>query len=73
MLVKEGDQVLGGEAYLKIKKSRKFFTSPTSGIVTAINRGEQRRLLSVEIDLDGKNLNKQFNFSDDKSAQIGSN
>ena len=71
MLVKEGDQVLGGEALFEDKKNPgNFFTSPTSGIVTAINRGEQRRLLSVEIDLDGKNLNKQFNFPDDKSAQI---
>ena len=71
MLVKEGDQVLGGEALFEDKKNPgNFFTAPTSGIVTAVNRGEQRRLLSVEIDLDGKNLNKQFNFSDDKSAQI---
>ena len=71
MFVKEGDQVLGGEALFEDKKNPgNFFTSPSSGIVTAVNRGEQRRLLSVEIDLDGKNLNKQFNFSDDKSSQI---
>ena len=50
MLVKEGDQVLGGQKLFEDKKNPgNFFTSPTSGIVTAINRGEQRRLLSLKL------------------------
>ena len=41
MFVKEGDQVLGGEALFEDKKNPgNFFTSPSSGIVSAVNRGE---------------------------------
>ncbi len=36
------------------------FTSPVSGKVTAINRGERRRILEFVIDPDGKNESEKF-------------
>ena len=50
MVVKEGDTVLAGDP-LFIDKNRPEiqFTSPVSGVVTAINRGERRALLNVVV------------------------
>lgn len=54
MLVQEGDRVKLGQALFAHKKnSRILFTSPGSGVVKAINRGERRVLQSVVIALDG--------------------
>lgn len=50
MVVKEGDKVLAGDP-LFIDKFRPEvqFTSPVSGTVTAINRGDRRALLNVVV------------------------
>lgn len=55
LLVKCGDQVKAGTP-LFFDKSRPeiVFTSPVSGVVSAINRGEKRKLLEVVVDSDGK-------------------
>ena len=54
MLVAEGDEVLLGQPLFRDKKNPSvFYTSPGCGRVSAINRGLQRRLLSVVIDLEG--------------------
>lgn len=54
MAVKEGDRVKLGELLFSDKKSEGVkYTSPGSGTVAAINRGEKRALQSVVIDLDG--------------------
>ena len=54
MLVREGDRVRLGQALYNDKANPGInFTSPGSGIVKNINRGERRILQSVVIELDG--------------------
>jgi Na+-transporting NADH:ubiquinone oxidoreductase subunit A len=54
MLVETGDRVKLGQALFKDKQNPGVqFTSPGSGTVTAINRGERRVLQSVVVTLDG--------------------
>lgn len=53
LLVKEGDKVLAGTPVLADKKSPEIlFTSPVSGTVAEIVRGEKRKLLEVRIKAD---------------------
>jgi len=52
MLVAEGDEVKIGQPLFRDKKNPAVsFTSPGRGRVSAINRGHQRRLLSVVVEL----------------------
>ncbi|MGI9232765.1 MAG: NADH:ubiquinone reductase (Na(+)-transporting) subunit A, partial [Woeseiaceae bacterium] len=54
MLVREGDRVKLGQPVGEDKQNPGvLFTSPGSGIVAAINRGERRVLQSLVVDLDG--------------------
>ncbi|MDJ0792651.1 MAG: Na(+)-translocating NADH-quinone reductase subunit A [Woeseiaceae bacterium] len=54
MLVREGDRVQLGQPLYNDKANPGInFTSPGSGVVAHINRGERRILQSVVIDLDG--------------------
>ena len=54
MLVREGDRVKLGQALFTDKANPGInFTSPGSGIVAAVNRGERRILQSVVVKLDG--------------------
>ncbi len=53
MMVGEGDRVALGDALFVDKRDPVVaFAAPGSGVVTAINRGERRSLLSVVIELD---------------------
>lgn len=53
MLVQVGDKVRLGQALFSDKKNPQVcYTAPASGTVSAINRGYQRRLLSLVIDTD---------------------
>jgi len=53
MAVKEGDRVKLGQPLFSDKKNPSVvYTSPGAGTVIAVNRGHQRVLLSVVIDLD---------------------
>jgi Na+-transporting NADH:ubiquinone oxidoreductase subunit A len=53
LLVREGDKVLAGSPVLADKESPEIlFTSPVSGVVTEIVRGEKRKLLEVRIKAD---------------------
>ena len=53
MLVKEGDTVSSGQKLFEDKKNPgTYITSPSSGVVESINRGEKRRFLSITIDVD---------------------
>lgn len=55
MLVAEGDKVKLGQPLFSDKKNPGVhFTSPTSGVVKAINRGDKRVLQSVVIEISGK-------------------
>ena len=54
MLVREGDRVKLGQTIFTDKANPGVnFTSPGSGVVAAVNRGERRVLQSVVVDLDG--------------------
>ena len=55
LLVREGDQVLAGTPVLADKMSQNIlFTSPVSGVVDKVVRGEKRKLLEVRIKADAE-------------------
>ena len=55
LLVKEGDKVLAGSPVLADKKNPDIlFSSPVSGMVAEIVRGEKRKLLEVRIKADAQ-------------------
>ena len=61
MLVKEGDSVKAGQKIFEDKKNiGVFYTSPCGGIVRNINRGDKRKFLSIELDID--DTNEEFKF-----------
>ena len=61
MLVKEGDVVKTGTPLFADKKNPEIlFTSPVSGTVDAIVRGEKRKLLEVRIKSDNKGAAVKF-------------
>ena len=54
MLVREGDRVKLGQVLFSDKKTEGVnFTAPAAGVVSTINRGAQRVLQSVVIDVEG--------------------
>ena len=54
MLVQTGDTVKVGTALFEDKKNPGVFvTSPAAGLVSAINRGGKRALVSIEVDVQG--------------------
>lgn len=62
LLVKAGEQVKAGDALFFSKNdSRVLFTSPVSGTVTAVNRGEKRKVLNVTVQPDATQSFKEFN------------
>lgn len=61
VLVHEGDSVMAGSPILADKANPSIlFTSPVSGTVAAVVRGEKRKLLEVRILADGKNQYVDF-------------
>ena len=57
LLVDEGDVVNVGDALFCDKSDARIrFTSPVSGQVKAVVRGEKRRLLEVVVEADGKTV-----------------
>ena len=61
MAVKVGDRVKLGQLIFTDKKTEGVqFTAPGAGVVSAINRGERRALLSVVIDLDDQEEAVEF-------------
>ncbi len=70
MLVQEGDRVKLGQAIFEDKANPGVnFTSPGSGIVAAVNRGERRILQSVVVNLDGDD---EVEFPSYSAADLGS-
>ena len=52
--VRDGDRVRLGQTLLTDKSFPRIrFAAPGAGIVRAVNRGAKRKLISIEIDLDG--------------------
>ncbi len=61
LLVKVGDQVKAGSPLFFRKGSEQMlFTSPVSGVVAAINRGEKRKVLSIVVTPDAKQTYEKF-------------
>lgn len=61
LLVKVGDQVKAGTPLFFNKHSERIlFTSPVSGTVAAVNRGEKRKLLSITVTPDTNQTYEQF-------------
>ena len=67
MAVSEGDRVKRGQLLFSDKRNPGVrFTSPASGSVCAINRGEKRVLQSVVIEVDGEEQEAFASFSEEK-------
>lgn len=65
LLIKEGDEVKTGTPLFFDKYREKIlFTSPVSGMVKEIHRGEKRVLLEIIIESDGKNDAVDFGKAD---------
>ena len=61
MLVKVGDTVeTGSPLFFDKKRPEILFTSPVSGTVAAVNRGEKRKILSVVVTADKEVAYKEF-------------
>ncbi|MDP6967654.1 MAG: Na(+)-translocating NADH-quinone reductase subunit A [Gammaproteobacteria bacterium] len=72
MAVKVGDRVKLGQVLFSDKKTPGVnHTAPAAGTVSAINRGAQRVLQSVVIDVDGDEAIELPSFSADQLAQLG--
>lgn len=72
LLVKVGDKVKAGSALFFSKNNRQIvFTSPVSGTVAAVNRGEKRKILNVVITPDAEQVYEEFKVpaTDKASAQ----
>lgn len=55
LLIQEGDAVKAGTPLCFAKEKPKvLFTSPVSGVVKQIRRGEKRRILAIVVESDGK-------------------
>ena len=71
MAVKEGDRVVKGQLLFEDKKIPGVrFTSPASGTVSAIHRGERRVLQSVVIDVDGDESVAFSRYAPDELATL---
>ncbi len=69
LLVREGDKVLAGTPVLADKMSQSIlFTSPVSGTVAEVVRGEKRKLLEVRIKADAEQ--EYVDFGVKKVAEI---
>ena len=61
LLVKQDDKVMAGTPlFFDKNKPEILFTSPVSGVVKAINRGERRAILEVVIESDGAQSYEKF-------------
>lgn len=65
LLVKNDDQVKAGTPlFFDKNRTNIFYTSPVSGKVLEVRRGEKRKLLEIVIESDGKNESEEFGKSD---------
>ncbi|MGN1229494.1 MAG: Na(+)-translocating NADH-quinone reductase subunit A, partial [Prevotella sp.] len=67
VVVKEGDKVKAGDALFINKNYPEMkFASPVSGTVTAVERGERRKVLAVKVDADAAQVFTDFGVKDVK-------
>jgi len=65
LFIKEGDEVKAGSALFFDKyRENIIFTSPVSGRVSEIHRGDKRKILEIRIQADGKNEFESFGIAD---------
>ena len=65
VVVKEGDVVKAGDALFVNKLHPEVkFTSPVSGTVKAVERGERRKVLSVQVEADSQQVYAEFGKKD---------
>ena len=70
VVVKEGDIVKAGDALFVSKANPKVkFISPVSGTVTAVRRGERRKVLSVNVKADDIQTSVDFGKRDPKQME----
>ena len=70
LLVKVGDKVEAGSPLFFDKNNpRILFTSPVSGTVAAINRGEKRKLLNIAVEPDQTQVYKALKVVDAKALR----
>jgi Na+-transporting NADH:ubiquinone oxidoreductase subunit A len=70
LVVKEGDTVNAGDAVFFSKDdSRIMFTTPVSGKIEAVVRGEKRKILEVRIKADTNTAFKEFKKGDPKGMK----
>ena len=70
LLVKVGDKVEAGSPLFFDKNNpRILFTSPVSGTVSAINRGEKRKLLNVAVEPDKTQVYKELKVVGAKASR----
>ena len=68
MMVKVNDEIKAGQKLFEDKKNEGvFFTSPAGGTIKAINRGEKRRFISIEIDVSNNEEFELFEITDNKN------
>lgn len=69
LLVKAGDKVKAGTPLFFNKyDERVLFTSPVSGTVSAVNRGEKRLVLNVTVKADAEQQYEEFNVPNPTNA-----
>ena len=69
MVVKEGAKLLAGDEIFYSKYTDQIrFTTPVSGVLKEIKRGEKRRILEVIIDADPENVYRDFGKMDAAKA-----
>ena len=67
-VVKEGDKVEAGSPLFVAKHDQRIrFVSPVSGTVSAIVRGERRKILSIQVIPDGQNASRSFTIPEGKA------
>jgi len=68
LFIKEGDEVKSGSALFFDKyRENIIFTSPVSGKIKEIHRGDKRKILEIRIQADGKKEYESFGASDPKT------
>ena len=70
MVVKEGAKLLAGDEIFYSKYTEEVrFTTPVSGVLKEIKRGDKRRILEVIIEADSQDVYREFGKLDASSAE----
>ena len=71
MVVKEGAKLLAGDEIFYSKYTEEIrFTTPVSGVLKEIKRGDKRRILEIIIEADPENTYREFKKLDPAKADV---